>query len=121
MGTRDNFGRTLLDIDEACKFLQTSRATLYRLLRKGVLPRVKPENDRSVYIPLEDLEAYQAGTNANVSDLAGRVLALEKKVELLLARDNSKEPKPTGSKAETVSYTDLQNELRKRHPGLFKN
>ena len=50
-------GDQLLTLDEAAKLLTISKATLWRILRKGELPVVKI-TERGTRIKRSDIEAY---------------------------------------------------------------
>lgn len=50
----------LLTQREACKMLNVSRSTLYRMIEAGKLERIQPAG-RAVRVRLSDVEAIMAG------------------------------------------------------------
>jgi len=54
--------RRLYDVSEVLERLHVSQTTLYALLRRGDLPRVKV--GRRTFVPAPDLEAYIKGRGA---------------------------------------------------------
>lgn len=117
MGTRDKGSRLLLTVEEASEFLTVSRATVYRLIQRGVLEKAKEQGKRAWLVTMDSLEAYETATNFTLAELAARLIRMERKVEHLLTRGNS-EP-ATIVKALSVDFTDMQSEMRKRHPELY--
>lgn len=45
-----------LGIDETAQVLNVSRQTIYNLIERGVLRRLKRPGDRRAFIPVEDVE-----------------------------------------------------------------
>lgn len=122
MGIQDEQDRTLLTAENAAKFLKTSKATIYRLLKKGLLQKVKVEGARGWLIPLDNLEAVQLADNCTLQELAARILKVERKLDFLLTRGNSTpQPAKMNEVLTTVSdYASLQREMNKRFPNLQK-
>jgi len=122
MGIQDEQNRTLLTIEDAAKFLKTSKATIYRSLKKGILQKVKVEGARAWLIPLESLEAAQLANSCTLPELAARILKVERKLDFLLTRGNSTpQPAKMNEVLTTVSdYASLQREMQKRFPNLQK-
>lgn len=112
MGTTEP---VLLTIEEAAKFLNISRATVYRLVSRGVLEKRKVPKQRGWLIPLKSLEDYHASANVSLSELAMRLLALERKLDQLIQKGNPQEKRARS----TREVFELQSELKKRHPELF--
>jgi excisionase family DNA binding protein len=118
VGTRDNGSRLLLTVEESAEFLNVSKATVYRLLKKGVLEKTKVEGKRIWRVTIESLDAYETATNFTLAELAARLLRIERKVEHLLARGGQRDASTV--KTVAVDFTDMQREMRKRHPELFQ-
>ena len=108
MGTNKD-SRLLLTVEEAAEFLNVS------LLKRGILEKAKEVGKRTWFVSIESLEAYETATNFTLAELAARLIRLERKVEHLLTRGNSEEVKTLA-----VDYSDMQREMRKRHPDLFR-
>lgn len=119
MGTRDAQDRILLTVDDAAKFLNQSRATVYRLIKKGLLEKVKLEGKRSWLIPMDSLETMQTANTFTLPELAARLLRVEKKLDFLLTQGNSVQPAQANAVQTTVTdYAELQRQMKKRFPGL---
>ena len=117
MGTRDTLDHVLLTIEEAAKFLNVSRATVYRLVKKGGLEKVKEPGKRTWLVTMSSLDAYELATNLTLPEIAARLLSLERKVDFLLTRGKSNK---SDAPDLGVNFADLNREMRKRHPELFR-
>lgn len=106
----------LLTVEESTKYLNISRATVYRLVKRGVLEKVKLPGQRAWKIPVSSLDAYDTAQNLTLSEIASRLVRLERKVELLLTRGNSGVTKQTAQE-----FAEVSSELRRRHPELAKH
>ena len=113
MGTRDK-DQITFTVVEAAKFLNTSRATVYRLLQKGILKRVKEPGVRAWKVPLESLETYDIASKLTLEELATKLVSLERKVDFLLTQNVGPKNAP---KTVAVDYAKLHAAIRKRHPG----
>ena len=118
MGTRHEDDQILLTVEESAKFLNVSRATVYRLVKKGVLEKVKVDGKRPWKVPMDNLDAYDVAANLTLPEIAARLVRLERKVDFLLTRGGSKS---AAGEVETtaVDFSEMQRQLRKRHPGIF--
>lgn len=115
MGTRDNNGQVLLTIEEAAQFLNVSKATVYRLVRKGVVEKVKLEGHRAWRVSIESLETYDTANSLTLPELATRLVRVERKLDLVLSRGQAVAP------TDTADFQQISQELRRRHPELHKH
>lgn len=113
MGTND----VSLTIEEAAQFLNISRATVYRLVKKGLLEKVKEPGHRAWKVTMSSLDAYDIASNMTLPEIAARLARLERKVEFLLTRSNS----VTEMASVALDYGEMSQELRKRHPELVRH
>jgi excisionase family DNA binding protein len=108
----------LLTVEEACEFLRVSKATVYRLIHKGLLSKRKLPRDRQSYIPLNSLENYRQAQSYSLEELALKVLTLERTVARLEHQSNRQAAPSKATKTET-SLKGLEQALRKHHPEAF--
>jgi hypothetical protein len=120
VGITDTDGQTLLTLDEAKDFLQVSRATIYRLVSKGILEKRKFPKDRQTYVPLQSLESYRESLGMTTEEMAIRIVRLEKELNFLKHQaprvTSAVKPTKSGSGA---SIDSVMRTLRKHHPDQF--
>jgi len=109
----DEQGKVLLTLEEACEYLQVSKATIYRLIRKGLAKREKIKGDRHCYLTLESLDNHRIAQSFTLEELANRVVAIERKVNFLMGK----------ATVEQSGVTEVQQDLnaalsmlKKHHP-----
>ena len=116
MGTSD---QVLLSAKEAAKFLNVAQATVYRLIHKGLLTKVKEPGKRAWKITMESLEAYETAETFTLAELCTRLIKLERKVDFLLTQSNSAGASSKAAKEVGLDFTEMQRQMKKRHPDLF--
>jgi excisionase family DNA binding protein len=117
VGTTDD-DQPLFTIQEACEYLQVSQPTVYRLIKRGVLTKVKLSRIRGARITLSSLDEYKAGQKLSVDELAVRVLDLERKVEVLMQQLAS-QGRPPSTKRPTMDLLGARRTLQRLHPEVF--
>lgn len=122
MGMTDAEGAALFTVEEACEYLDVSRATVYRLMDRGVLTKKKFPHVRLPYISLEELEQYKASRGLTLEEMAIRLVTLERQVNFLMHQSstpkNTHKPKAT---KETVNHDGVMRALKKNHPEIFSD
>ncbi|HQN92678.1 MAG TPA: helix-turn-helix domain-containing protein [Prolixibacteraceae bacterium] len=56
---------SLMPIEEAAKFLNLSKYTLYTKVQQGILPAIKPKGTKRLYFNRKSLQEYIQPENAN--------------------------------------------------------
>lgn len=111
MGIRHD-SEILLTTQEVSKYLGVGLTTVARLCDRGALVRRKVPRDRRLFVTLESLLNYRKADKFTVKELAARLLAVEDKLNELMAL-----------RAETT-YRDrdmgnIDEVIRRNHPELF--
>jgi excisionase family DNA binding protein len=109
----DERGKVLLSLEETCEYLQVSKATVYRLIRKGLLERRKIQGDRHCYLTLESLDNHRIAQSFTLEELANRVVSIERKVNFLMGKASVEKSGVSEVQQDLNAAVDM---LRKHHP-----
>lgn len=109
----DEQGKVLLTLEDACEYLQVSKATIYRLIRKGLAKREKVKGDRHCYLTLESLENHRIAQSFTLEELANRLVSIERKVNFLMGKASVERGGVVDVQQELGAALDM---LKKHHP-----
>ena len=109
----DTQEQILLTIEEAGEYLQVSKATLYRLIRKGLIERRKIKGNRHCYLTLESLDNHRIAQSFTLEELANRLVSIERKVNFLMNKATVTQPEVAKTQKDAGAALEM---LRKHHP-----
>lgn len=107
MGREQQGHDILVDLSEAGKIIGVSRATLYRMIDRGLISTRKVPGDQKTYVTLRAAHSAAKARSLRGADLAIRIVRLESQVDYLLSKTPSDEARE-----------GALEELMRHHPEL---